>query len=542
MSMHGKFCITVDDVTVARPKGESRNCGTGKGGFKPGNKCALGADGIPDAGALSHEDDLGGSTGASLMSDENGRKFVVKQGNSPGHITAETLADRLYEAMGAPVPAGKMSVGENGQPAKVAEYVEGKPLAHLPREEKAAAYEKLQEHFVADALLANWDVIGLAQDNIIVDKQGTPYRIDNGGSLKYRAQGASKDFGPEVGEIDTMRKSNQGRPIFGSLTDDEIAGQVAKIVARKDKILAAAASDPEIQDALLKRIDYLAKRFGQADEARASAVLERARLALRNCGTGKGGFQAGNNCAAGGDGDQAPQAVQTKASSYIKGSGSGKGFLEKVRLEIAQAIDELHTIPSGAPNVSLKKSAGETTVGAFSPAQNVIKVSANGEHPLMTVAHEFGHYLDWKVLGTGVSAATNGRGGADKGIKQFLSAVENSKAYKQIEAVRQLRVSEAPYGINEDVAKSLKGWSSRTSYGAYLMQPRELWARAYAQYVAQRSSGDAMKKELKTEIDSAIRPDHPSVSVPWTRQWEQDDFEPIAKAIDDILSARGMKK
>jgi hypothetical protein len=258
-----KFCLTAADVTVlptAEAEFASRNCGTGAGGFQPGNTCARGSDGIPDAHDLEHEDDLGGSTGAALMADSAGKKYVVKQGNSPGHIISENLADRLYEAMGAPVPAGRMSVGRDGQPAKVAEYVEGTPLAHLSRDDKQAAYAKLREHFAADALLANWDVIGLAQDNIIVDGKGTPYRIDNGGSLKYRAQGADKYFGPDVTEIDSMRKSNQGKPVFGSLTDEEISGQVAKIVAAEDRVLAAAAGHPDIQSTLSKRIDYLAKR------------------------------------------------------------------------------------------------------------------------------------------------------------------------------------------------------------------------------------------------------------------------------------------
>jgi hypothetical protein len=338
---------------------ESRNCGNGAGGFKAGNKCALGSDGIPDAGDLEHETDLGGSTGARLMADAAGRKFVVKQGNSPGHIISENLADRLYEAMGVPVPAGKMSKGEDGQPAKVAEYVEGTPLAHLPRDEKPAAYAKLREHFVADALLANWDVIGLAQDNIIVDKNGAPHRIDNGGSLKYRAQGADKPFGPEVGEIDSMRKSNQGKPVFGSLTDVEIAGQVAKIVAKKDKILAVAAGDREVQATLAKRIDYLAKRFPSQES--------------RNCGDGAGGFKEKNTCAKGGDGEPASQSDRIgdddalRAHEELFGSATPKSPSDVLR-RYGWAGDPKSLASLDAKAAEFRKSLDENKQRSFAAA------------------------------------------------------------------------------------------------------------------------------------------------------------------------------
>jgi len=50
----------------------------------------------------------------------------------------------------------------------------------------------LQKDFAADALLSNWDVIGVTADNI-VGNDGKVYRVDNGGALEFRAQGL-KDF------------------------------------------------------------------------------------------------------------------------------------------------------------------------------------------------------------------------------------------------------------------------------------------------------------------------------------------------------------
>jgi len=70
---------------------------------------------------------------------------------------------------------------------------------------------KLKENFVADAILGNWDVVGLSKDNVMLGKDGKTYRIDNGGSLRYRAQGGlKKDWGVTPTEIFTMRTSAQG--------------------------------------------------------------------------------------------------------------------------------------------------------------------------------------------------------------------------------------------------------------------------------------------------------------------------------------------
>jgi hypothetical protein len=59
--------------------------------------------------------------------------------------------------------------------------------------------------FMADALLANWDVVGLEQDNVLWH-EGRPTRVDQGGTLEYRAMGGTKKFGPVPSEVWTMAR------------------------------------------------------------------------------------------------------------------------------------------------------------------------------------------------------------------------------------------------------------------------------------------------------------------------------------------------
>ena len=114
--------------------------------------------------------------------------------------------------------------------------------------------------------LANWDVIGLEEDNILVDEKGQVYRIDNGGSLRYRVQGEPKGdkWTKEVYEIKTMRDpdvNSHTANIFGSVTDEEIEKQTNDIYKRKKEILNLI-DDPETYSLVAARIDWLKEHWG----------------------------------------------------------------------------------------------------------------------------------------------------------------------------------------------------------------------------------------------------------------------------------------
>lgn len=213
---------------------------------------------------------LGGSTGARLVQDDKGNRFVLKKGANAGHILDEMTADRAYAVLGAMVPDGRLYTTTGG-PVKLTRYLENAKtlpdyLATATPAQAAAVREQLRSHFVADALLANYDVIGLAGDNVLVTPDGTAYRADNGGSLRYRAQGAKKDvFFADPQEIDTMRNpaiNPKAAEMFGGISDAEIARQVRAIEARRAEFLAVMPDD--LRQVMSDRLDALAKRFGVA--------------------------------------------------------------------------------------------------------------------------------------------------------------------------------------------------------------------------------------------------------------------------------------
>lgn len=202
---------------------------------------------------------LGGSTGAKLVQDENGNLYVMKTGANEGHIREESAADTAYQALGADVPEHRLYMTPNG-PVKLARFVEGKTLAQVEGSEPdsvvAGMKVALKKNFAADALLGNWDVIGLDKDNVMLGSNGKAYRIDNGGALRYRAMGGKKaEWGANVTEVFTMRTSSQGSSVFGDMSFSTIVTQSSALLGKRTALLNALPSD--LKGLMGKRLDSL---------------------------------------------------------------------------------------------------------------------------------------------------------------------------------------------------------------------------------------------------------------------------------------------
>ena len=206
---------------------------------------------------------LGGSTGAELVRDPKLDKlFVRKHGSSAAHLRDEFAADAIYRAMGANVPKAKLYETDQG-PVKLAEFVQGRPLSDLTLSEKQSVHKQLQDGFAADALLGNWDVIGLSQDNILVDADGKPWRIDNGGSLRFRAQGAPKrgdqwnDYPTELWSLRDTQVNTQAAEVFGGLTHFDMVKQIEQLQGDRKALLKATPKD--LKATVERRLDEMAR-------------------------------------------------------------------------------------------------------------------------------------------------------------------------------------------------------------------------------------------------------------------------------------------
>lgn len=209
----------------------------------------------------------GGSNPGGKFKDPSGQEWYCKFPADEDVAKSEVLAAQLYAAAGL-AAQDAMLVTKDGKVGIASKWVsvsKASPAA-------LAKAEGAQAGFAVDAWLANWDVVGMAYDNLQVGPDGKAYRIDAGGSLTYRAQGGKKAFGATVGEIDSMRDAKinaQSAAVFGSMTEADITASVAKVAAISDQTIRAiveahgpgdAAAKKQMADTLIARkADLLAK-------------------------------------------------------------------------------------------------------------------------------------------------------------------------------------------------------------------------------------------------------------------------------------------
>lgn len=202
---------------------------------------------------------LGGSTGAKLVIDKYGNRYVKKTGKDKAHITSEYEALQLYKALGVQVPSIHKFDKDKGE--LYTQYIDN---AFQIDSDSYYAKSSISRNFAIDALLANWDVVGLGYDNILQAINGF-YRVDVGGSLDKRAQGEDKVFGPEVNELKTLLDPNinpQTAKIFSGVDVDEaIKHAVKQYDLNLDKINKLDVRQ-EIKDTLAKRVEYLRSLAG----------------------------------------------------------------------------------------------------------------------------------------------------------------------------------------------------------------------------------------------------------------------------------------
>ena len=107
----------------------------------------------------------------------------------------------------------------------------------------------------------------------------------------------------------------------------------------------------------------------------------------------------------------------------------------------------------------------------------------------------------------------------DQRLEDFRKAAQSSRAIQELKNQLNQRTLRLAIGVDLPVDRG---------YIQYLLQGEEIWARAYAQYITLKSGDNKLREQLqKIQNDQ-----HPSNAA---SQWSDNDFEPIADAIDALL-------
>ena len=149
-----------------------------------------------------------------------------------------------------------------------------------------------------------------------------------------------------------------------------------------------------------------------------------------------------------------------------------------------------------------------------------ISIVPSTPHVGFALVHEIGHFLD--LVGIGEPGIFASETAAD--LAPWRVAVERSRRWRELGQAIEPVVRFVP----PDEASTLL---------EYRALP-ELWARSYAQFVTERSGDPALRASLTA---------HRAADAAATRQisrllhWDDDDFAPIAEAIDQLFRRLGWR-
>ena len=147
-----------------------------------------------------------------------------------------------------------------------------------------------------------------------------------------------------------------------------------------------------------------------------------------------------------------------------------------------------------------------------------------------TLVHEFGHFVDITVM-PDMPLFSGVRPGGSFSAKHMLdNGIEPSDAYQRayIDVMRAL--DDSP------IRRYLEGCAS-PSHATYMLSAPEMFARAYMQWIAQRSGSERLLGLIREELaerDGVYQ---------WAQgvgAWTDDEFTPIGEAMDRLFREAGM--
>lgn len=211
-------------------------------------------------------DKLEGSNPGYFARDENGVEWLLKFPKNEEFARNEVLAANFYRKVTNDVPEVRLVRGKNGK-IGVASRVE--PGLRKDKSFLTSPNNDAHELFATDAFLANWDVVGLEFDNMLV-RNGRPFRIDTGGALRFRATGPTKGrlFSETVGELETLQNPN-------------INPEASRVFAGMSKAQKLASMNRTLDNISEIDISRLVDRYGPNSPAE-RASLKRILQARRN--------------------------------------------------------------------------------------------------------------------------------------------------------------------------------------------------------------------------------------------------------------------
>lgn len=195
-------------------------------------------------------------------------------------------------------------------------------------------------------------------------------------------------------------------------------------------------------------------------------------------------------------------------------------------------IDGVHSLPAGFPTVEMLGSQGGFTLSmdgkfkydtdaAGKKVPNSIFYDEFDGDAESTCTHEFGHFVD-SQLGLSKDA-------------ELLKALNNSPTVKNMKKALSKAQADAKNGKLSADARDIAGQTA--NYIRYQLDPAEMTARAYAQYIGRKAKGKnpIVDKQVKT----TLKDKNP---LERSNQWSDKEFGRISQSFDQAFRKRKLLK
>jgi hypothetical protein len=216
---------------------------------------------------------------------------------------------------------------------------------------------------------------------------------------------------------------------------------------------------------------------------------------------------------------RAPLGIPISRSVQIP---AGRAF-DPVRRAL-EVIDSVHG-DGVLPPLPVIRTRGRVQVGAYEWNEYTGEVlrlsfSSAGTHPELSVVHEIGHFLDHRGFGR-----RGDLGSAIEAVPDLLRAIGTTEAFARLGALRMRRRVRVRTPTREEFE------TVNQRLVTYLLDPRELFARAYAQFITSASGDEtlvAQLHELRTSRRGTVYHDI----------WGDEDFAGIATEFVNLFERR----
>jgi hypothetical protein len=148
-----------------------------------------------------------------------------------------------------------------------------------------------------------------------------------------------------------------------------------------------------------------------------------------------------------------------------------------------------------------------------------LEISKNNSQKEITIFHEIGHLIDLLCVGEPGKFESDDPLGAFSHLLILTSETDEIIKIKNILASGYTKIDDKLLPLH---------YSTRTAL-CYLLEPREIVARTYAQYIAEKSKSQKLLKMIRDRNNSSI----------FGGQWSSSNFQPILKEWDNVLNAIG---